>query len=50
MHAGVDERLARHIAHLWIRDPLVIFSEAISVDDAKTSAHFEVCCVADGTG
>lgn len=40
--AGVDERLARHIAHLWIRDPLVIFSERVVVDDTRTSEHFEV--------
>lgn len=38
---GVDERLARHIAHLWIRDPLVVFSDRIAVDDTKSSEHFE---------
>jgi hypothetical protein len=39
----VDERLARHIAHLFIRDPLVIFKERIdSVDDHVSSEHFEV--------
>jgi len=39
--AGVDERLATHVAHLFIRDPLVIFGERIKVDDAETSEHFE---------
>ena len=39
--AGVDERLASHVAHLFIRDPLVIFSERIKVDDVETSEHFE---------
>ncbi|KAG2040002.1 glutamate-cysteine ligase-domain-containing protein, partial [Suillus americanus] len=29
---GIDEMLAKHIAHLFIRDPLVIFSEAINQD------------------
>ncbi len=41
-YTGVDDRLARHIAHLWIRDPLVVFSERVHVDDATTSEHFEV--------
>jgi len=39
--AGVDDRLARHIAHLFIRDPLVIFKERVGVDDARTTEHFE---------
>ena len=39
--AGVDERLASHVAHLFIRDPLVIFSERVTVDDATTTEHFE---------
>ncbi len=42
MCVGVDERLARHIGHLWIRDPLVIFQGHVDVDDTKTSEHFEV--------
>jgi len=42
LRAGdVPERLARHIAHLFVRDPLVIFSERIQLDDARTSEHFE---------
>lgn len=39
--AGVDDALSRHLAHLFIRDPLVIFSDALEVDDAKTTEHFE---------
>eukprot|EP00494_Astrolonche_serrata_P029917 UN30184 len=31
----VDDRLAKHIAHLWIRDPLVIYKERVEVDDKK---------------
>lgn len=34
VEGGVDDRLARHIASLFVRDPLVIFSEKIQqVDD-----------------
>lgn len=38
---GVDEVLAAHLAHLWIRDPLVIYKEYIQLDDEKSSNHFE---------
>lgn len=39
---GVDDKLAKHIAHLFIRDPLVIFKELLDLDDQKSSDHFEV--------
>lgn len=39
---GVDPLLARHLAHLFIRDPLVIFEELLEQDDSKSSDHFEV--------
>jgi len=39
---GVDDLLANHIAHLFIRDPLVVFSETIDQDDSISSDHFEV--------
>ena len=38
---GVDEHLAKHYAHLFIRDPLVIFTELLNVDDQQSSDHFE---------
>lgn len=39
---GIDDRLAKHIAHLFTRDPLVIFDESIEqVDDQTASLHFE---------
>ncbi|KAF5351769.1 hypothetical protein D9756_007617 [Leucocoprinus leucothites] len=38
---GLDELLSKHIAHLFIRDPLVVFSETIDQDDASSSDHFE---------
>ncbi|TEB38333.1 glutamate-cysteine ligase catalytic subunit [Coprinellus micaceus] len=38
---GIDELLAKHVAHLFIRDPLVIFAESIDQDDCVSSDHFE---------
>ncbi|KAF9452748.1 glutamate-cysteine ligase catalytic subunit [Macrolepiota fuliginosa MF-IS2] len=38
---GIDALLSKHMAHLFIRDPLVIFSETIDQDDASSSDHFE---------
>ena len=42
--AGVDARLAMHIAHLFIRDPLVIYSNKIDLDNELYTDHFEVPC------
>jgi glutamate--cysteine ligase catalytic subunit len=39
--SGVDERLARHVAHLFIRDPLVIYEESMNVPDEQSTEHFE---------
>ncbi|ORY89610.1 glutamate-cysteine ligase-domain-containing protein [Leucosporidium creatinivorum] len=41
MQDGVDELLATHFAHLFIRDPIVIFEETMNQDDSKSSDHFE---------
>uniref|UniRef100_A0A8C4X1B7 Glutamate--cysteine ligase n=1 Tax=Eptatretus burgeri TaxID=7764 RepID=A0A8C4X1B7_EPTBU len=41
LQAGIDHLLAQHIAHLFIRDPLVIYSERIEMDDEQESDHFE---------
>ncbi|KAI0268852.1 glutamate-cysteine ligase catalytic subunit [Gloeopeniophorella convolvens] len=38
---GIDDLLSRHIAHLFIRDPIVIFLELIDQDDSKSTDHFE---------
>ncbi|KAH7925518.1 GCS-domain-containing protein [Leucogyrophana mollusca] len=38
---GIDELLSKHIAHLFIRDPLVVFSETINQDDVSSNDHFE---------
>eukprot|EP00474_Spongospora_subterranea_P008754 CRZ09212.1 hypothetical protein [Spongospora subterranea] len=40
-NAGIDSLLARHVAHLFARDPLVIFSERINIDDETETDHFE---------
>lgn len=36
-----DEPLAHHFAHLFIRDPLVIFSELLEQDNEIDNDHFE---------
>eukprot|EP01137_Pigoraptor_chileana_P012789 Opistho-2@65526 len=38
---GIDDRLSRHMAHLFIRDPLVVYRERIDQDDENDSDHFE---------
>ncbi|OMJ79404.1 hypothetical protein SteCoe_20557 [Stentor coeruleus] len=38
---GIDEQLAKHIAYIFSRDPLVIFSDKIELDDMSTTNHFE---------
>jgi Glutamate-cysteine ligase len=40
---GIDDLLAKHISHLFIRDPLVVFNESIDQDDESSNDHFEVC-------
>jgi len=40
--AGVDETMAKHISHLFIRDPLVIYKDRVmNVDDERSTEHFE---------
>lgn len=39
--AGMDDLLATHFAHLFIRDPLVIFSEDLASLDLHSAKHFE---------
>ncbi|KAG6866759.1 hypothetical protein C0991_011418 [Blastosporella zonata] len=38
---GLDDLLSKHISHLFIRDPLVVFSETIDQDDSTSTDHFE---------
>ena len=40
--AGIDPLLSQHIAHIFVRDPLVIFEGAVEeVDDETQTEHFE---------
>lgn len=39
--AHIDDRLAYHIASLFIRDPLVVFEKGIELNDQEDTAHFE---------
>ncbi|KAL4809954.1 GCS-domain-containing protein [Aspergillus unguis] len=41
MQDGMDELLATHFAHLFIRDPIVIFSEDLEELDLNKADHFE---------
>ncbi|XP_078495937.1 glutamate--cysteine ligase catalytic subunit-like [Ciona intestinalis] len=41
LEAGVEEGLANHIAHLWIRDPLNLYSGRINIEDTTEADHFE---------
>ncbi|KAH6649900.1 glutamate-cysteine ligase-domain-containing protein [Chaetomium tenue] len=41
LDGGMDDRLATHFAHLFIRDPIVIFSEDLKELDMNKTDHFE---------
>ncbi|PKY08463.1 gamma-glutamylcysteine synthetase [Aspergillus campestris IBT 28561] len=41
IEGGMDDLLATHFAHLFIRDPLVIFSEDLEELDLNKADHFE---------
>ncbi|XP_041108065.1 glutamate--cysteine ligase catalytic subunit-like isoform X2 [Polyodon spathula] len=41
LDAGVDRLLAQHVAHLFIRDPLLVLEETVHQDDENESEHFE---------
>lgn len=38
---GVDHLLAQHVAHLFIRDPLVIYGDHVDQDNETSTGHFE---------
>lgn len=38
---GIDELLAKHLAYIFSRDPLVVFSDKVEVDDEANTNHFE---------
>ncbi|CAL4058999.1 unnamed protein product, partial [Meganyctiphanes norvegica] len=37
----IDETLAKHVAHLFNRDPVLLYSEILNQDDEKQLDHFE---------
>ncbi|TIC91501.1 Glutamate--cysteine ligase [Colletotrichum higginsianum] len=41
MEGGMDDRLATHFAHLFIRDPIVVFEEDLQELDLGKTDHFE---------
>lgn len=41
IEGGVDKQLARHIAHLFIRDPISLFEEKLTQNDEEDTDHFE---------
>ena len=41
MEGGMDELLATHFAHLFIRDPIVVFAEDLQELDLSKTDHFE---------
>jgi len=41
MSGGMDSLLATHFAHLFIRDPIVIFAEDLQALDLSKTDHFE---------
>ncbi|KAJ1503128.1 hypothetical protein HMI55_000622 [Coelomomyces lativittatus] len=41
LNAKVDPMLSKHLSHLFIRDPLVIYSELLNQDCEMATDHFE---------
>ena len=41
MNGGMDNLLATHFAHLFIRDPIVVFAEDLETLDLNKTDHFE---------
>ena len=41
INGGVDNLLAQHIAHLFCREPLVIYEEKVDQDNEISTDHFE---------
>lgn len=39
----IDHLLSQHIAHLFIRDSVSLFSEKVNQNDETDTDHFEVC-------
>lgn len=44
----IDHLLAQHIAHLFIRDSVSLFSEKVHQNDEEDTDHFEVIVATEG--
>ena len=42
VEGGMDERLATHFAHLYIRDPLIIYAKDVETFNLESTAQFEL--------
>ncbi len=40
VESGVDHLMAQHVAHLFIRDPIVLYRETLNVDDEPDQACY----------
>jgi len=40
--AGIDERLSNHVAHLFVRDPLVLYEGLTDLDPETNMSHFDL--------
>ena len=38
----IDDILLNHLGFLFLRDPLIVFEDKISIDDEEFTDHFEV--------
>lgn len=38
---GIDPPIAKHVAHLFIRDPIIVYKENLDQDDESQTDHFE---------
>ncbi|XP_002168552.2 glutamate--cysteine ligase catalytic subunit isoform X1 [Hydra vulgaris] len=41
LDGGIDEQLAKHVAHLFTRDPLAVYEEKLHISDEDEVDHFE---------
>lgn len=42
LDGGIDRLLAQHVAHLFIRDSMSLFTEKVHQNDEEDTDHFEV--------
>jgi len=43
--SGVDDLLAKHIAYLFIRDPLILYESSLEQDPRNDTNHYEVLVI-----